>query len=188
MASPKEHVETHMRNIAISLGIPYRIFLGTEEAKLASSQDVKTWNEVYASPSLRDFYFKVHGHMGGDGAIPHLLMPQAIKDSAFVWHVKAHGGGGFVPRQALACGRPCIVKRKYAFLYQTLARNLLEDSVNCVDLDLGVERGIKIIKEWSQPDRHLEVCKAIAEKFKRDVNFAVEAENVKGWIMGLLGR
>ena len=70
----------------------------------------------------------------------------------------------------------------------TLARNLLEDSVNCVDMDLGVERGVKMIKEWSQPDRHLEVCKATAEKFKRDVNFAAEAESVKGWITGLLRR
>ncbi len=48
VASPKEHVETHMRNVAISLGIPYRIFLGTEEAKLASAQDVKTWNKRVA--------------------------------------------------------------------------------------------------------------------------------------------
>lgn len=45
VADPAGHVETHIRMIAISLGIPYRIFLGTEEAKLASSQDVKTWNK-----------------------------------------------------------------------------------------------------------------------------------------------
>ena len=59
VSSPKEHVETNMRNIAISLGIPYRIFLGTEEAKLASSQDVRTWNkrlsqrqENYVTPCI----------------------------------------------------------------------------------------------------------------------------------------
>ena len=45
VADPTKHVETNMRAIAITLGIPYRIFLGTEEAKLASSQDVKTWNK-----------------------------------------------------------------------------------------------------------------------------------------------
>lgn len=48
VSSPKDHVETNMRNIAISLGVPYRIFLGTEEAKLASSQDVRTWNKRLA--------------------------------------------------------------------------------------------------------------------------------------------
>jgi len=59
VSSPKEHIETNMRNIAISLGIPYRIFLGTEEAKLASAQDIQTWNkrlsqrqENYVSPCI----------------------------------------------------------------------------------------------------------------------------------------
>ncbi len=49
LSSPKEHIEANMRNIAISLGVPYRIFLGTEEAKLASTQDTKTWNKRLAS-------------------------------------------------------------------------------------------------------------------------------------------
>jgi len=44
VAGPKEHVDVNMRQIAISLGIPYRIFLGSEEAKLASSEDKETWN------------------------------------------------------------------------------------------------------------------------------------------------
>lgn len=47
--SPKEHVETHKRDIAIAMGVPYRIFLGTEEAKLASSQDAITMNKRIAS-------------------------------------------------------------------------------------------------------------------------------------------
>ena len=45
VSDPKGHVETHLKVVAFSLGIPYRIFLGTEEARLASSQDVKTWNK-----------------------------------------------------------------------------------------------------------------------------------------------
>lgn len=45
VADPEGHVTTHLKVIAISLGIPYRIFMGTEEAKLASSQDVKTYNK-----------------------------------------------------------------------------------------------------------------------------------------------
>lgn len=45
VADPTAHIETQMRYIAITLSIPYRIFLGTEEARLASSQDVKTWNK-----------------------------------------------------------------------------------------------------------------------------------------------
>ena len=56
---PKSHLEVQMRNIAITLGIPYRIFLGTEEAHLASGQDVKVWNKRvlkrqvgYATPMI----------------------------------------------------------------------------------------------------------------------------------------
>jgi len=142
--------------------------------------DLDTWNKCKSS--LRDFTFKMHGKDGMDGVVPLSLMPQAMKDSAFVWHVKGHGGGGYVARQALACGRPCIIKKKYAVIHNTLAKELFVDSVNCIDLDLGVERGIELIREWSQPDRHVEVCKATAEKFKKDVNFAEEAEKIRTWI------
>jgi hypothetical protein len=47
--SPKEHVEVNKRDIAIAMGVPYRIFLGTEEAKLASNQDIITMNKRIAS-------------------------------------------------------------------------------------------------------------------------------------------
>ncbi len=45
VSSPKEHLDAQFRYIAIAIGVPLRIFLGSEEAKLASSQDVKTWNK-----------------------------------------------------------------------------------------------------------------------------------------------
>jgi uncharacterized protein len=44
VASPKEHLEANINHIAMTLGVPLRLFLGTEEAKLASSQDKYTWN------------------------------------------------------------------------------------------------------------------------------------------------
>lgn len=49
IASPKDNVEVQMRNIAFSMGIPWRVFLGSEEAKLASTQDTKTWNKRIAA-------------------------------------------------------------------------------------------------------------------------------------------
>jgi hypothetical protein len=135
--------------------------------------------------ALPGFPFKMHGILGRNGVISGNLMPQAMKSSAFIWHVKQSGGGGFVARQALACGRPCIIKKQYCHTYHSQLINLFQDSVNCVDLDLGVERGIQKIREWSQPDRHVQVCQATAEKFKRDVNFAAEAEKIKAWISSL---
>lgn len=45
VADPDSHVNTAVRAIAISMGVPYRIFAGSEEAKLASSEDTKRWNK-----------------------------------------------------------------------------------------------------------------------------------------------
>lgn len=59
VAGPSEHIETQLKTIAISLGIPIRILFGSEEAKLASNQDIRTWNkrlkrrqEKYLSPMV----------------------------------------------------------------------------------------------------------------------------------------
>jgi len=44
VASPKEHFDVLLKAIGITLGIPYRLLVGSEEAKLASSADTTTWN------------------------------------------------------------------------------------------------------------------------------------------------
>jgi len=138
---------------------------------------------------MSDFTFKMHGINGRDGCIAGHLMPPAIKDAAFVWHIKHTGCGGFVPRQALACGRPCIIKKHYCVEYMPLERDLFEDGVNCIDLDLAnTSRNIERLREFAQPDRHLEMCRSTAEKFKRDVNYAVEAERIRAWLGDLKRR
>lgn len=45
VADPGPHCEVQWKAMAMSKGIPYRIFIGTEEAKLASGQDKKAWDE-----------------------------------------------------------------------------------------------------------------------------------------------
>jgi len=44
VADPTGHVDVHLKLVAVSLGVPYRVLLGSEEAKLASVQDKRTWN------------------------------------------------------------------------------------------------------------------------------------------------
>jgi len=139
--------------------------------------------------ALSDFTFKSHGINCADGVVPGYLMPQAIKDSTFVWHVKHTGCGGFIDRPALACGRPCIIRSHYSYEHQSLIKDLFEDSVNCIDLDLGtIKENIEKIRYFSDPDRHREMCKNTAEKFKRDVNFDKEAELIEAWLVSLLKR
>jgi len=135
---------------------------------------------------LSEFTFKMHGILGRDGVISGDLMPQTIKDSAFVWHVKRLGCCGFVSRQALACGRPCIIKKSYCYEYHALSKDLYEDSVNCIDLDLGsMQQNIEKIRYFSDPTRHVEMCRKTAEKFSRDVNFAQEAEQIRAFLASL---
>jgi len=44
VASPAEHVRTHLLAIAIAMGVPLRILMGTEEAKLAGQTDTSHFN------------------------------------------------------------------------------------------------------------------------------------------------
>jgi len=132
---------------------------------------------------LSEFTFKMHGILGRDGVISGDLMPEAIKSSAFVWHVKHTGGGGFVGRQSLACGRPCIVKKHYGYEHRMLEEDLFEDGVNCIDLDVGTTKeNVEKIRYFSEPQRHTEMCRQTAEKFKKDVNFSKEAERIREWL------
>ena len=48
VADPKSHIDTQLELIAITLGVPKRIFFGSEQAKLASTQDAKAWNKRIA--------------------------------------------------------------------------------------------------------------------------------------------
>jgi hypothetical protein len=48
LADPTGHLDIHLRLIAISIGVPYRVLLGSEEGKLASTQDKRTWNSRVA--------------------------------------------------------------------------------------------------------------------------------------------
>jgi hypothetical protein len=45
VASPSDHYEIQVKAIAVALGVPLRVFVGSEEAKLSSTQDALTWNK-----------------------------------------------------------------------------------------------------------------------------------------------
>lgn len=44
VADPSQHFETLIKAICITNGVPWRVFVGSEQAQLASAQDKKTWN------------------------------------------------------------------------------------------------------------------------------------------------
>lgn len=45
VANPGEHIMSQLKALTITLGVPLRVFLGSEAAHLASSQDQETWNK-----------------------------------------------------------------------------------------------------------------------------------------------
>lgn len=63
VADPTAHFEANLLAIAITMGCPLRVLKGTEESKLASTQDKKTWNlrlarrqDTYVTPMIiREF-------------------------------------------------------------------------------------------------------------------------------------
>ena len=135
---------------------------------------------------LPELTWKIHGILNKDNAVPNELMPQAMKESAFCWHVKSHCGGGFVARQAMACGRPPIIRSSYAEKNDSLETDLYEDSINCIDLDLGTEEeNIKKIRYFMQPENHLRLCENTVKDFNQKVNFNIEAEQIRIWLEGL---
>jgi len=59
VADPNNHLEANIKAICITKGIPYRIFMGTEEAQLAGEQDNDAWlsriasrRELYQTPHI----------------------------------------------------------------------------------------------------------------------------------------
>lgn len=53
VVDPTGTVETHLKAIAISLAIPFRVLFGSEQAQLASGQDSRTWNKRVARRQAR---------------------------------------------------------------------------------------------------------------------------------------
>lgn len=59
VADPAKHIDSQLEAICIQIGIPKRVFLGSERGELASSQDSKAWNDrlryrqnMYLTPRL----------------------------------------------------------------------------------------------------------------------------------------
>lgn len=59
VVDPNPHLEAHIKMICIRIGVPYRSFIGSEEARVASTQDrestddqVKNRQETYVTPFL----------------------------------------------------------------------------------------------------------------------------------------
>jgi len=147
---------------------------------LPTSPVAPLWYEY--KKAMADYVWKMHGFGGEDGVLPEHLKAKAFQNSSFIFHLKWCGDGyGFVIHNAYACGRPCIVKGSH---YRHLtAGSLLEDSVTCIDLELGSkEQNIEKIRHFSKPENHVQMCKNAHNRFKEVVDFDKEFEEIKKFL------
>lgn len=136
--------------------------------------------------ALPEFDFKAYG----PGAIDGILgdgegISKAMQDSAFGWHVKPADGYGHILHKWFATGRPVITRGNY-YLGKT-GGLLLEDGKTCIDLDKhSFEENVRLIREFSQPLKHTSMAKAVNMRFKEEVNFNKEAEQIKNYLLSIL--
>jgi len=145
------------------------------------------WRKYEAA--LPEFEFKMHGGDGEHGSIPQEELEVVMRDATLIWHVKPHGGCGYTARQALACGKPLIVRKDYCRMHRTLAMNYLVDGANCIDISpsfRSFEDSVKLIREWSNPETYLERTKQVIAETMKHNNFEEEAIKIKEWLTRLI--
>lgn len=152
---------------------------------LTYTKDFPLWKQYKAL--LPDFDWKMHGGQGEDGSINSAEgMNSAFRNSSFVWHVK-YGGDGFGHsiHSAYACGRPAIVKGSY--YVDKLAGKLMIDGETCIDLEKHTtEENIRLIREFSKPDKHNQMCENAHKKFCEVVDYEDEFIKIKEFLDRLI--
>lgn len=130
--------------------------------------------------------FLSYGGQGRDGSMGGARkVASAIRESRFIWHVKAGGDGyGHVLFNTAAVGRPAIVKKSY--YNGKLGEKLLIDGETCIDIDgMGPEDICRKIEYFNQHARYETMCKAVYKNFKEQVNFDKDFERIKEFIARL---
>jgi hypothetical protein len=146
--------------------------------------DAGTWDQVKSM--MPAFDFKMHGAKNDDKWIRQDLLYKSMQEAMFIWHTKAAGGGGFTAQEALASGRPLIVKKHYAITQKTRAQDYLVDGVNCVDLSVrSVPEAVGIIRKWSEKGMYEKKCRDVLKHFNKHFNFEQNAKSIDKWIEGL---
>ena len=135
---------------------------------------------------LPKFTWAIHGIDGPDGNIkPASLQAEIMRDCGWGWHDKAHGDGfGHVIHYWAAIGRPLVGHASHYFGKR--ASVFWRDLETCIDLDLhGEDEAAALIRAISRdPERHLAMCKAIRAVLDANIDWAGDADKVKGLLGG----
>lgn len=133
----------------------------------------------------KDYIFRSYGGGCRDGAqTGHIEMANSIRESMFVYHVKATEGFGHVIYNAYACGRPVIISK--SALENVRCGELLVPGTY-VDVDgLSADAVAEKINEIVQTPGALELMgQTAANRFAEVVNYKHDAEKVQSWLQSL---
>lgn len=121
------------------------------------------------------------GEMNGQQAVA-----DKMREAMFIWQVKAGGDGyGHVLHNALAVGRPLIVKKQY--YAGKMADQLLIDEVTCICIDgLSCQQIINKIVHNSDPERYAAMSKAAYDTFNQYVDFNKEQKEIEEFLLKLV--
>jgi len=138
--------------------------------QLSESNALPIWKKI--KELLPDFEFKMHGSNGDDKMIDGLpALGDAMRDMSFLFQVKHHGEGfGHVIHNAYSVGRPAIAMMEF-YKGKLASRFLIDDFSAILIDDKDWPTLVKKIRYWSEPEKHLEMCKNARGLFEKYVNF-----------------
>lgn len=111
----------------------------------------------------------------------------AMRESDVAWHAKRWSDGyGHVIHNWFAVGRPVFGFEDY--YRDQLAGPLWIDGITSIDIGRRTaDEVVRLIRELrDEPDRHLAMCKAAAERFREIVDFDAEAEQIRAMLAQVL--
>lgn len=135
---------------------------------------------------MPEWKFKAFGGQCRDGSANGAeAVAYEMKQSKFIWHTKKGGDGyGHIIHNAIAVGRPPIIKLEY---YKgKLAEDLLADGITCVAIDnLNPEQIVNKIQTFSPTPIYQELSDNCIARFRKMVNFDREEGKIRQFLDNL---
>lgn len=111
---------------------------------------------------------------------------QKMREAKFIWHVKYGGDGyGHVLHNAMAVGRPLIVKKQY--YNGKMAEPLLIDGVTCIAIDgLDNQQIVNKIIHYGENESYIQMSWNAYEAFTKHINFDHEQKVLELFLSKLI--
>jgi len=152
VADPSPHAEIQLKLIASALGVPWRVFVGSESAQLASEQDIRTWNrrvsrrrQEYLTPYVVRPFVRRLVELGVLPEPQHIIVDwpdlesPGDKDKAQIAELKATALAKYMTSGAEAVMDPFYFFTLVMGLSDEEARAVVEDRMKMLEGEISAE-------------------------------------------------